>query len=120
VYPFALSGSGFKTTTELKVQLEQLLLKLETLQHAHQFSKAAQPCTNSTTQIPVISKFHRASSAVEGRNGYLSFRHHVARGFQVKHLQVLTVIHNFDVQALMVVLLLNDYLADPSQTYLIG
>jgi len=102
------------------VDLEQLLLKLETLHHAHQFSKAA----------PALHKFHYSDSsgqqispglsAVEGRNGYLSFRHHVARGFQVKHLQVLTVIHNFDVQALMVALLLNDYLADPSQTYLIG
>lgn len=46
----------------------------------------------------MASKFHRASSAVEGRNGYLSQRHHAARGFWSNHLQVLTVIHNFDLK----------------------
>ncbi|MBV8882833.1 MAG: hypothetical protein JO235_02360 [Chroococcidiopsidaceae cyanobacterium CP_BM_RX_35] len=46
----------------------------------------------------MVSKFHRASSAVEGRNGYLSHRHHAARGFSSSHLQVLTVIHNFDLK----------------------
>jgi len=46
----------------------------------------------------MAGKFHRASSAVEGRNGYLSHRHHAARGFWDHHLQVLTVIHNFDLQ----------------------
>ena len=44
----------------------------------------------------MVTQFHRASSAVEGRNGYLSQRHHVQRGFWQHHLQVLTVIHNFD------------------------
>jgi len=29
----------------------------------------------------MVRQFHRASSAVEGRNGYLSQRHHVQRGF---------------------------------------
>ncbi len=46
----------------------------------------------------MASRFHRASSAVEGRNGYLSHRHHAARGFWTNHLQVLTVIHNFDLK----------------------
>ena len=46
----------------------------------------------------MVSQFHRASSAVEGRNGYLSQRHHAQRGFWQNHLQVLTVIHNFDLK----------------------
>ena len=46
----------------------------------------------------MTGKFHRASSAVEGRNGYLSHRHHAARGFWPNHLPVLTVIHNFDLK----------------------
>jgi len=188
VHPFALLDSGFKTTTEIKAQLEQLLLKLETLQHTHQLPKAASALNKLRQQIPALavgvntwwhwvqhtlclenldtpltnwllgqmlpavywqlqlnktksrslrriyrqaqrrahqalrhhaftatltsdefdhwhewsrrmaSKFHRASSAVEGRNGYLSHRHHAARGFWSNHLQVLTVIHNFDLK----------------------
>ncbi len=46
----------------------------------------------------MVSQFHRASSAVEGRNSYLSQRHHATRGFWRNHLQVLTVIHNFGLQ----------------------
>lgn len=188
VHPFALSDSGFKTTTEIQAQLEQLLLKLETLQDTHQRLKTASVLRKFQQQIPALAvgvnswwhwmqqtlslenldtsltnwllgqllptvywqlqlnktksrslrriyrqahrrthqalqhhgftatltdeefdywqewarqmagKFHRASSAVEGRNGYLSLRHHAARGFGHNHLQVLTVIHNFDLK----------------------
>ena len=38
----------------------------------------------------------RTGSAIEGRNGYLSRLHHSGRGLSEKDLQVLTVIHNFD------------------------
>ncbi len=44
----------------------------------------------------MVSKFQRASSAIEGRNGYLSRLHHSGRGLSEKELQVLTVIHNND------------------------
>jgi Family of unknown function (DUF6399) len=40
----------------------------------------------------------RTSSAVEGRNGYLSQRHHANRGFSAESLKVLTIIHNFDLR----------------------
>ena len=43
-------------------------------------------------------KFQRASSAVEGRNGYLSQLNHCARGTSAKRLSVMTVIHNFDLK----------------------
>ena len=46
----------------------------------------------------MCAKYQRTSSAVEGRNGYLSQRHHVSRGFSQQSLKVLTIIHNFDLR----------------------
>lgn len=46
----------------------------------------------------MASKYQRTSSAVEGRNGYLSRLHHSSRGFSPQSLQVLTIIHNFDLK----------------------
>jgi Family of unknown function (DUF6399)/IclR helix-turn-helix domain len=40
--------------------------------------------------------FQRASSAVEGRNGYLSQMQHNHRGLPTRRYQVWTVLHNFD------------------------
>jgi Family of unknown function (DUF6399) len=61
--------------------------------------------TTSSEQQPWIdwavwmcSKFQRTSSAVEGRNGYLSGLHHSGRGFTEQTLKVLTIIHNFDIK----------------------
>lgn len=42
--------------------------------------------------------FHRASSQVEGRNGYLAFVHHAHKGIPQKRKKVLTIIHNFDIR----------------------
>jgi hypothetical protein len=46
----------------------------------------------------LTGQFQRASSAVEGRNGYLSQLNHGARGTPTRRLKVMTVIHNFDLQ----------------------
>jgi len=43
--------------------------------------------------------FQRASSAVEGRNGYLSQMQHHHRGLPMHRYQVWTVLHNFDCRA---------------------
>ena len=43
--------------------------------------------------------FQRASSAVEGRNGYLSQLHHNQRGLPKHRYKVWTVLHNFDCRA---------------------
>ena len=43
--------------------------------------------------------FQRASSAVEGRNGYLSQMHHNQRGLPKRRYKVWTVLHNFDCRA---------------------
>ncbi len=42
--------------------------------------------------------YQRTSSAVEGRNGYLTRLHHSGRGFSAQTLKVLTIIHNFHLQ----------------------
>ncbi|WP_228021998.1 DUF6399 domain-containing protein, partial [Vasconcelosia minhoensis] len=44
------------------------------------------------------AKYQRTSSAVEGRNGYLARLHHARRGFSEQSLNVLTIIHNFDLK----------------------
>jgi hypothetical protein len=46
--------------------------------------------------IWMCTKFQRTSSAVEGRNGYLSGLHHSGRGLTDQTLKVLTIIHNYD------------------------
>ncbi|NES19438.1 MAG: hypothetical protein F6K41_11030 [Symploca sp. SIO3E6] len=46
----------------------------------------------------MVAKFQRTTSAIEGRNGYLSRLHHSGRGLSPRDLQVLTVIHNFDLK----------------------
>ena len=43
----------------------------------------------------MVSNFQRTSSAVEGRNAYLSQRHHSGRGILPERLKALTIIHNF-------------------------
>jgi DNA-binding transcriptional ArsR family regulator len=43
--------------------------------------------------------FQRASSAVEGRNGYLAQMQHNHRGLPMRRSQVWTVLHNFDGRA---------------------
>jgi tetratricopeptide (TPR) repeat protein len=45
------------------------------------------------------STFQRASSAVEGRNGYLSQMQHNHRGLPMRRYQVWTALHNFDCRA---------------------
>jgi hypothetical protein len=46
-----------------------------------------------------VNAFQRASSAVEGRNGYLSQMHHNQRGLPKRRYKVWTVLHNFDCRA---------------------
>ncbi|MEM0994526.1 MAG: DUF6399 domain-containing protein [Bacteroidota bacterium] len=44
----------------------------------------------------MANSFQRASSQVEGRNGYLAFIHHGHKGIPKQKMEALTVIHNFD------------------------
>jgi hypothetical protein len=49
--------------------------------------------------IDRVKTFQRTSSAVEGRNGYLSQMHHNHRGLPKQRNKVWTVLHNFDCRA---------------------
>jgi hypothetical protein len=44
------------------------------------------------------NNFHRTSSAVEGRNGYLSQCYHNGRGMTKRRQKALTAIHNYDIR----------------------
>ena len=46
-----------------------------------------------------VQTFQRASSAVEGRNGYLSQMHHNHRGLPKRRYKVWSALHNFDCRA---------------------
>jgi hypothetical protein len=46
-----------------------------------------------------VHAFQRASSAVEGRNGYLAQMHHNQRGLPKRRYKVWTVVYNFDCRA---------------------
>jgi len=46
----------------------------------------------------IVSTFHRSSSRVEGRNGYLAFMNHANKGIPERRKKTLTVIHNFDIR----------------------
>jgi len=46
-----------------------------------------------------VQAFHRASSAVEGRNGALAQLHHNQRGLPKQRYKVWTILHNFDCRA---------------------
>ena len=49
--------------------------------------------------IDRVKAFQRASSAVEGRNGYLAQMHHNQRGLPKQRYKVWTILHNFDCRA---------------------
>jgi hypothetical protein len=74
VHPFALLDNSFKTTAEIKEQLEQLLLKLETLQDTHQLPKATS----------TLHKFHYSNSGFGNWGQYLW--HWVERTLDLSHL----------------------------------
>lgn len=48
----------------------------------------------------IARSFQRSSSQVEGRNGYLAFVHKAHRGLSEHRLNVLTVVHNFDIRGI--------------------
>jgi hypothetical protein len=83
-------------------QKAQITLVLQAVQEAFE----QHPCTRQLTSEVLAGwkswageharAFQRASSAVEGRNGYLSQLHHNQRGLPMRRYQVWTMLHNFD------------------------
>jgi len=114
-YAFSESKQDWLLYTLLPViYWHQIISKTQNRQHRNKYKKAwekalaawhAHPQTTSivTDEIEqwcawaewIAGKFHRSSSAVEGRNGCLAQMYHNGRGLSAKRLKALTVIHNF-------------------------
>jgi hypothetical protein len=86
-------------------QKAQIALVLQAVEEAF----ARHPCTRKLTPEVLAGwkawaaehakAFQRASSAVEGRNGYLSQMQHNHRGLPTRRYEVWTALHNFDCRA---------------------
>lgn len=86
---------------QLKAGYLQAAQKAEVALLAHPFTQSLRQSQQQQWidwAIWMCAKFQRTSSAVEGRNGYLSRLHHASRGFTEQSLKVLTIIHNFDLK----------------------
>jgi hypothetical protein len=86
-------------TPALKTAYEQAFRQAQAMLLQHPLTATVTPSEFETYYAWVrdlAGQFQRASSAVEGRNGYLSQHHHCARGIPTQRLKVMTVIHNFD------------------------
>jgi hypothetical protein len=88
--------------TRRKAKIRQALEAVQATFHAHAITKQlALPVLEEwkawATQRTKV--FQRTSSAVEGRNGYLSQMHHNQRGLPKQRYKVWTVLHNFDCHA---------------------
>jgi hypothetical protein len=91
--------------TRHPVQKAQIALVLQAVAEAFE----RHPCTRQLTPELLAGwkawaaehakAFQRASSAVEGRNGYLSQMQHNHRGLPTRRYQVWTALHNFDCRA---------------------
>src|SRR6266581_1106859 len=91
--------------TRCPVQKAQIARVLQAVQDAFE----QHPCTGQLAPEVLAGwkawageharAFQRASSAVEGRNGYLSQMQHNHRGLPTRRYQVWTVLHNFDCRA---------------------
>ncbi len=89
-----------------KTQNPEMRKLYETALQAAQAAYAAHPVTQAMSKQDLdrwrtwaewaSNNFHRASSAVEGRNGSLAQSYHNGRGLTNHRLSALTVIHNYD------------------------
>jgi Family of unknown function (DUF6399) len=91
--------------TRCREQKAQIALVLQAVEEAFE----RHPCTRKLPPEVLAGwkawaaehakAFQRASSAVEGRNGYLAQMQHNHRGLPLRRYQVWTVLHNFDCRA---------------------
>jgi len=85
-----------------KAQILQTLKVLHAEFETHPITQQLAPDILSDWQAWAAERaktFQRASSAVEGRNGYLSQMHHNHRGLPKHRCKVWTGLHNFDCRA---------------------
>jgi hypothetical protein len=88
-------------TPALKTAYQQAFRQAQAALLQHPLTATVTPSAFETYHAwasDLAEQFQRASSAVEGRHGYLSPLHHGARGTPSQRLKVMTVIHHFDLQ----------------------
>jgi hypothetical protein len=88
-------------TPALKTAYQQAFRQAQAVLLQHPLTATVTPLAFETYHAwasDLAGQFQRASSAVEGRNGYLSPLNHCARGTPPQRLKVMTVIHHFDLK----------------------
>ncbi|MCZ6899734.1 MAG: DUF6399 domain-containing protein [Bacteroidetes bacterium] len=82
----------------IKESYSQLMIQAQETLLNHSLTKKLQQHELeywSLWAVESVNQFQRASSAVEGRNGYLAQVYHNRRGLSQNRLHALTIIHNF-------------------------
>ncbi|HEY5864982.1 MAG TPA: DUF6399 domain-containing protein [Candidatus Tectomicrobia bacterium] len=85
-----------------KAKILQACMALQATFETHPMTQQLAPGVLADWQTWAAERaktFQRASSAVEGRNGFLSQMHHHQRGLPKGRSKVWTVLHNFDCRA---------------------
>ncbi len=85
-----------------KAKMRQALEAVQATFQTHTITKQLAPQVLEDWQAWAVQRtkaFQRTSSAVEGRNGYLSQMHHNHRGLPRRRYKVWTILHNFDCRA---------------------
>ncbi len=85
-----------------KAKMRQALEAVQATFQTHTITKQLAPQVLEDWKAWAVQRtkaFQRTSSAVEGRNGYLSQMHHNHRGLPRRRYKVWTILHNFDCRA---------------------
>jgi hypothetical protein len=85
-----------------KAKIRQALETVQATFQTHTITKQLPPRVLEDWQVWAAQRtkaFQRTSSAVEGRNGYLSQMHQNHRGLPRRRYKVWTILHNFDCRA---------------------
>jgi len=85
-----------------KAKMQRVLERVRAEFDAHGLTRSLPPQALEDWQTWAtqhVGAFQRASSAVEGRNGYLAGMHRQQRGLPKRRYKVWTALHNFDMRA---------------------
>lgn len=97
-HAYLLSASQKSQTAqkrdEIKAVAENVMQRIDSIQAWQQLEDEKKNAL-SKISMDCASYFQRSSSCVEGRNGYLSLRHHGLHHLSDRKLKTLTVIHNY-------------------------
>lgn len=87
-------GKNSQERREIKNTATELIHRLQSISEWQQLEGAEKKRLQDAA-IECAGYFQRSSSCVEGRNGYLSLRHHVLHRLSDRKLKALTTVHNY-------------------------